>query len=590
MPQNDKTIHAGMVIILHYKLIEGSTNNIFHPIETILKNRGIKDVDAYLSLSTTQRNSYLGLQRIQDAISLFDKHFQNKDPIGILADNDVDGVCSATLMYKFIKDLDEDYNVRIYVHQKNKSHGLSDKDFDIDEDIKLLIVPDAGSNDVEEHCLLMENGVSCICADHHQVTANIQDSPAIILNNQISNDYKNKNCCGTSITMEFCRALEEYYWEDICNKYLDLVAVANICDVMLISEPETKAAINEGLSQINNKMLKEIIKAQDFSMKGIVNPHTVGFYIGPLINAFIRLATFEERELLIKAFCEDESKTFDYIKRGESFPIEENIYEHVIRLMKSYKGKQDRARDKAVKLLIDKASEYPDDKVAIIDATKEIDGPLTGLVAIKISESINKPILLVREHDGELSGSGRSFDNCPIEDFRGLVEKCPYTIFAQGHPGAYGVSIHSDKINETRKWLNDALADINMEKIYYVDFIIHAEDLDVGFIQTVDSYKGLWGHGVKEPVVAIEDITIKRSDVRVQGKESDSVAFVVDGIKFVQFKMHDEDPLLVWASDWGEDEDDEITLSVVGELSINEYKGIYTPQVTIKESFVNGVD
>ena len=76
----------------------------------------------------------------------------------------------------------------------------------------------------------------------------------------------------------------------------------------------------------------------------------------------------------------------------------------------------------------------------------------------------------------------------------------------------------------------------------------------------------------------------------MQGKESDSVAFMVNDIKFVQFKMHDENPLLVWASDWGEDEDDELTLSVVGELSINEYNGIYTPQVTIKESFVDGVD
>lgn len=574
---------------MRYKLIEGSLNDTSRPIETVLLNRGIKDYKQYLSLNKSSRDTYYNLDNIQAAIEMFDKHFQHKDPIGILMDNDVDGTCSATLMYKFIKGLDENYDVRIYVHQKNKSHGLADRDFDFDDDIKLLIVPDAGSNDVEEHCILSENGVSCICADHHQVTANIENSPAIILNNQSSAEYANKNCCGASITLEFCRALEEYYWEDICDNYLDLVAVANVCDVMSISEHETKAIINEGLSNINNKMLQAIIEAQEFSMKGIVNPHTVGFYIGPLINAFIRLATFEERMLLIRAFCEDESETFEYTKRGEVFPIEENIYEHVVRLMKSYKGKQDRTRDKAVKLLLNKAEKCTDDKVAIIDATQEIDGPLTGLVAIRISEAIHKPVLLVREHEGNLSGSGRAFNNCPIEDFRGLVEQCPHTIFAQGHPSAYGVSIYADKIDEITKWLNEKLEDVNMEKIYHVDFMIDIDDINIGFIKEIDNYKNLWGHGVAEPIIAIENITIPRSDIQVQGKNFDSIAFNIDGIKFVQFKMSEDDALLNWISEWDGDPNEEIVINIVGEVSISEYKGIYTPQVIIKESQVTYV-
>ena len=577
--------------MMQYKLIAGSLNSLQNPIETVLKNRGIVNVDEYLSLTAASRDTYSNLDFIQEAVELFNKHFQNKDPIGILADNDVDGVCSATLMYKFIKDLDENYDVRIYVHQKNKSHGLADKDFEIDDDVKLLIVPDAGSNDVDEHCLLHENGVSCICVDHHQVTTLMYDNPAVIVNNQTSKNYQNKNCCGASITMEFCRALEEFYWEDICDNYLDLVAVANVCDVMMISEPETRAIINEGLEQINNKMLQEIIKAQDFSMKGIVNPHTVGFYIGPLINAFIRLATFEERELLIKAFCEDESETFEYTKRGESFPIEENIYEHVVRLMKSYKGKQDRSRDKAVSSLMKKTATIKNDKVAIINATEDIDGPLTGLVAIRISEAINKPVLLVREHDGCLAGSGRAFNNCPIEDFRGLVEECPYMDWGQGHNAAFGCQMPKDNIDLAKQWFNEKLKDVDMEKVYRVDFIIDVDDLNVGFIKTIDEYQNLWGHGVDEPVVAIENVTIKRPDIQVQGKNFDSIAFKIGDIKFVQFKMTEDDKLLTWATSWDGEDTDEITLNVVGEVSISEYKGIYTPQLIIKENQItNGLD
>ena len=144
------------------------------------------------------------------------------------------------------------------------------------------------------------------------------------------------------------------------------------------------------------------------------------------------MATYEERQLLIRAFCEDESETFLYTKRGEDFPIEENIYEHVVRLMRSYKGKQDRLKKKALPELIKMAGDNKD-KVAIIDATEVLDSALTGVVAVKISEELNVPVLLLQKRDkNTYGGSGRAFDNCPIEDFRALVDECPYTTLAQG--------------------------------------------------------------------------------------------------------------------------------------------------------------
>lgn len=495
-------------------------------------------------------------------------------------DNDVDGVTSATLMYKYIKSLDENYDVQVYVHEKNKSHGLSDRDFEIGN-IKLLIVPDAGTNDIEEHKELINKGINCICLDHHHASVDISQSPAVIVNNQTSPEYSNKGCCGASVTLEFCRALDEMYWEDISDNFLDLVAVGNVCDIMPLTEFETRAIVNEGLEQINNKMLKQIIKAQDFSMKGKVNPHTVGFYVGPLVNAFIRLATYEERQLLIKAFCEIENETFLYTKRGEDFPIEENIYEHVVRLMQSYKGRQDRMRKKAQPILT--AMGNKTDKVAIIDATGVIDTGLTGVVAIRVAEDLNVPTLLLQQRsDGSYGGSGRNFDNSPIEDFRALVESCPYTDFAQGHAGAFGIGIPAENVELARQWFNEQLADIDMDKVYLVDFVLDAEEIDVSFIREVDRFEWVWGTSVKEPKVVVKDITIKRSDAHIQGKDHNSVFFMLDDIKFVQFSMAPDNPLLQWVSDWGED-DEEITLTVVGEVSINDYQNQLTPQVIIQD-------
>lgn len=570
---------------MKYELIKGSLNDVNNPIETVLKNRGMEDTKRYLNLTEHDIESWEDLDNIHEALILFSRHFDESSQISILSDVDVDGVTSAVIMYQYIKSMDPDYPVDIIVHKQNKAHGLASWDFSLMDNTKLLIIPDAGSSNIDECQKLIDSGVDCLILDHHTVSDE-RNNPAVVVNNQTSEDYYNKDACGAHITYDFLRALDEYYWQEYADQFVDLVALADLSDVMSIKSESTRAMINYGLHNIKNKMFKEIIKAQDFSMKGLINPFTITFYVTPLINSFIRLATFEERQLLIKAFCEDESETFEYTKRGEDFPTEENIYEHVVRLMKSYKGKQDRSRDKAVKLLLDKASECKDDKVAIIDATGDIDGALTGLVAIRISEVINKPVLIVREHDGALAGSGRAFNNCPIEDFRGLVEENPYMSWAQGHNAAFGCEMPRDNVEQAKQWFNEQLQEISMDKIYHVDFIMNIEDLDISFIQTVDKYKDLWGHGLEQPLVAIENITVKRSDIHVQGKVYDSVAFMVGDIKFVQFRMSEDNELLQWASAWDGEDGDEITLNVVGEVGLSEYKGIYTPQVTIKENEV----
>lgn len=566
---------------MRYKLI--GTNDTSNIIKTALNNRGVGDWQEYLSLHEASRDTYHNLDNIEKAVEVFDYHYSHKHPIAILKDNDVDGVCSSTIMYKFIKALDPDYDVRMYVHQKNKSHGL-DGDFDIEDDIKLLLVPDAGSNDVEEHKRLYEAGISCICLDHHQVTADVSTSPAVIVNNQTSQNYANKGCCGASVTLEFCRALDEFYWESACDDLLDLAAVANVCDVMPITEFETRAIINEGLANINNKMLQQIIKAQEFSMKGIVSPHTVGFYVGPLINAFIRMATFEERQLLIRAFCEDESETFWYTKRGEDFPTEENIYEHVVRLMKSYKNKQDTQRKKALQPLLNKGKECGG-KVALIDATGILDTALTGVVAIKVSESLNVPTLLLQKRDDKTyGGSGRAFDNCPIEDFRSLVDECPYTTLAQGHNSAFGIEIPVENVELAQKWLNKKLAGVSMEKVYNVDFEMDAEDLETHMFQTLDQYKTLWGHNVDEPLFAIKGLHIHSDNARVCGKNQNTIQIYdeMTNVKYVMFFCNGTEELYQWISNnWG---DDTATITVIGTLGLSLYDGKLDSQVIIKDA------
>ena len=570
------------VIELQYKLIgSNDTNNI---ISTILQNRGIDDCLNYLQLNTVDDEEYKGLDNIDKAVECFVSHIENKNDIGILFDTDTDGVCSGTIMYKYIQEVAPDCNIHIIIHEKPKTHGLADKDYNIPDEVKLLIIPDSSSNDIDECQELINKGISVIILDHH-VKNDARENPAILVNNQTSDGYFNKDACGAHITYDFCKALDVELWSDYADELLDLVALADVADVMSIKSFPTRAAINVGFSNIKSKMFQEILKAQEFSMKGIVSPFTVSFYVSPLINAFLRSATFDERVLLAKAFCEDESETFWYTKRGEDFPTEENIYEHVVRLAKSYKGKQDRLKNKALPALV-KMAEGTNNKVAIIDATGVLDTALTGVVAIKVSEELNLPVLLLQQRgddDALYGGSGRAFDNCPIQDFRALVDECPYTDWANGHGGAFGHQIPKDNIELVQQWLNEQLADVSMEKVYEVDFELDAADLEMSMFQILDHNKTLWGHGVSEPLFAIQNLHISSENAKVCGKKQDTIQIYDEAtnVKYVMFFCKEDNELLQWISNnWGDQEAD---ITVIGKLEINLYEGRMNCQVNIKD-------
>lgn len=576
---------------MRYKLIHGSENNISDIIGTVLKNRGIKNTKEYLTCTRTEGSEdWKLLDNIDKAVELFDSHFKNRNKIVILADNDTDGLTSATVAHQYIKDLDQEYPVTIVVHDKPKSHGLCE-DYTLPQDTKLLWIPDAASNDYKQCTALKKQGIDIIITDHHECSEdgykNIANG-AVVINNQTSDHYPNKSYCGCAITRELCRALDDFYWTDYASKYDDLVAIADIADVMSLKDIATRREVALGLSNIRNKMLLEIFEAQSFSTKGIISPFTVSFYVAPLINSYIRMGTAADKMKLLRAFCEDESELFEYTKRGESAPTAENIYQHCVRIMKSYKGKQDRQKEKGFKILKEKIlSGASHDKVIICDCTEELDQALTGLVAIKVAEEFNKPILLLRrkaEDKTMFGGSGRAFDYCSIEDFRGFSERCPYVTLAQGHNSAFGVEIPEENVSKAQEWFNNKLADIDFTKVYSVDFEIDANDVDFFLCREVDKYKTLWAKEVEEPLFAIKGLVVNNKNARICGKNSDTIQITWedDPIKYVQFKVDYSNKLYDWLmNNW--DENATVEINIVGTLEVSNFNNITTGQVNIKD-------
>lgn len=578
---------------MRYELIKDSLNDLNNPIETVLRNRGIDDVEGYLHLNESVVQSYNDLHNMNEAVQCFIKHFENKDKILVMPDEDCDGYTSSAMLYLYIKSLDSDYPIEYIMHQRPKMHGLRDEVDRIPDDIKLFIIADSSTNDIDECNELIDKGLDIIILDHHdenyqeeseeeQCYNSLLNNKAIIVNNQLSPNYKNKDLSGAGIVYRFLQALDEALWEDYADDFIDLCCLGNAADVMDMRSLETRFFVNKGLNNFKNKFLQAMFEAQSFSMKGILNIHNITWYISPVINAVTRMGSMEERELLFRAMIEQDEE-FDYKKRSGEV-VKENIYDRAARLSKNIKSRQDKQRDKVFDELKDQVD--LNDKVVFLES-KIAQSGLIGVSAMKLADTIKRAVIIVKkfDQDGEivLSGSCRNYDNSPISDFKDLILQTNAFEFCSGHGNAAGLAIKPDNVDEAKNRFSELLQTVDLNLAIPCDFIIDVDDLNINFIQEVDQAKWLWGTGIKEPKVAIENITIMRPDIHVQGKNFDGIAFTINDIKYVMFKMPEDDPLLEWASGWDGDEWDEITITAVVEVSLNEYKGVYTPQCIIQD-------
>lgn len=565
---------------MRYKLIEGSLNDTSAVFDTVLLNRGVIEPRRYLNLTDGCIEDYNNLNNIHEAVECFKKHLDNRDNISILVDCDPDGYTSAAMIYLYIQKEYPDYPVSYIIHQNNKAHGLArmnSGDITIPDGTKLLIIPDAGTNDTEQCNQLIDSGVDVIILDHHEMEEVGKNNRAIIVNNQVSDNYTNKSFSGAGIVYEFLRALDEIEWTTHADECLDLVALAQVSDVMDLRSFPTRYYVNQGFKQIKNNMFKALVEAQDYSMNGKVNPTSVAWYVTPILNAMIRIGSYEERELLFRAFIEDYEE-FDYKKRTGDI-VKENIYDRAARLCKNTKSRQDKVRDKLYAEL-ESMVDY-NDKVSIIVA-ENTDSGIVGLSAMKLADSIKRPVVVLRDiGKGILGGSLRNYDNSPIEDLKELLNQTGL-FKAMGHANAAGAEIAKKNLQAAKDILNEQLKDVVYDSSYLCDFVLDFNELDIAFIKEIDNYDWVWCTGIKEPIVAVTDICVARKDIHLQGKNYDSVAFEHDGVKYVMFKMSEDNELLQFASELGDDED-YIVFDAVVTCSVNAYGGVLQPQCVIKD-------
>lgn len=523
-------------------------------IKDYLKAKGIKKITKYLNPDDSCFDNPCDYPNMAKGVRCLKATIEVKQKIGILVDCDLDGYASSALIALFLKS--QHIPFTLYFHE-GKEHGLHTKEHLVDkviqDGIDLLIVPDAGSNDIEEHNALYAHGTQVLCLDHHEVNIEVAQSKAIIINHHLGKKL-NIALSGAGVThkfiLEYCKTYDIEY-----NEGWDLVATSIVSDVCDLTSLENRAYINKGFNNITNEMLKymvlKLIKGR--FPNDPISPHSIAWYLAPPINALCRGDNQKDKRTFFLALIGDTTveEGLKVARRAHRVQTEniKRIYEEVQPTLE--------LGHKVV--------------VGFADAN---DKAYVGLAANKVLSDYNKPVILLREAGDFFSGSLRS--SIPLSDTinnSGIAK-------SQGHQFAAGVLVKKNRLQDLVNYLDDNL-DLFVNPEQDVVAIVDLKDININLCELVTKWMVLFGQGVEEPTFYIH-IKTTPNDVSIFRKASTTIKIRQCGVDLMKFGANVEEASLLECC--------ECDVEAIVTLKVNEWNGEKTPQAMVSKWEINKVE
>ena len=575
---------------MNFKLIN-EPDSKYDALSQVLHNRGIADEDMLHYINPTENDIasplLLGEDKLAKAVSLVEDAIRFNKDVLIIVDSDCDGFTSAALLSNYLYDINPEW-VNIHLHHflhSGKEHGLNDLVIDdFVANLNLIILPDAGSNDIEYHKVLDNIGVACICLDHHNYDENVETS-AIIINSQCST-YPNKELSGVGVTWQFCKYYDSVANLNYADDYLDLVALGDAADMMSLTSIETKYLVTKGFRNVKNPFIDYLAEKNDYSIqkKGGLNYDSAGWYIAPFVNAIVRSGTMEEKQNVFNSMLK--YRAFEEVlsnKRGHKPGEMEKLVVQVMRTTTNVKNRQQKAVDAGMALLEKRieANNMLDHKVLLfILEGNEIEATIRGLSANKLMGKYQRPVCVlsrtVQDEEVIYQGSARGCEVAGIENFMAICEKTGLPTYCVGHDNAFGLGLKETDIEQFLIQTDELLKDISGEPTYYCDYVFSNRDVDGDKIIDIATHPELWGKDMNEPIIGIKGLQITKEMLTLMAKNTLKIQ-VTPNVSLIKFSVSDEEFQQLYS------ENGSVEINVVGTCNANEWMGNVSAQLMITD-------
>ena len=475
-------------------------------IKNILRNRGIeeKDYDDFLNPSIRKyMPDPLGLKDMDKAVIIIADAIIKNKKICIYGDYDVDGITSTAIFVKYLKLLDVD--VIWYIPEReNDGYGLSVSALNelVDKNVDLVVTVDCGITGIEEVRYAKEIGLDIVITDHHNPDSFIPNADAVVNPKRIDDNSNLDYMAGVGVAFLTLTALNRYLRDELklnekikninLLNYLDFVALGTVCDTMPLIKLN-RAFVSTGLKVINLRQNLGLSILMDLISIKTPNSYSLGFGIGPRLNAAGRLeSAIPALELLLS---DDETIANNLaIKLNdlnqERVSIQNNI------LMQAEEQAENIKKDYKYSLFISGDNWH---------------GGVMGIIAGRLKDKYSLPVCVGTCKNGVINGSGRSISGVDLGKI--IHEALSLGILKDGggHSMAAGFSLDEKNKDKFKEFLEDSVKDqLNGEIPSYeifVDAQINACAVNSNLLESLSNLEP-FGSANNEPIFILSGLSV----------------------------------------------------------------------------------
>ncbi len=530
-------------------------------IKKLLESKSITDdesIKALLDETIINHNPWL-LSDMEKAVTRINEAIDNNERILVYGDYDADGVTSTTILVNTLQTLGAE--VGWYIPNRfSEGYGPNELAFRnaYDEGVSLIITVDNGIQGHKEIEMVQKLGVDVIVTDHHEIGRTLPEAYAIVHPMHPEYEYPFHFLCGAGVAYKLSQVL----LENPPNYFVSLAAIGTIADLVSMTD-ENRSIVKQCLSFLNQNcpiQIKALLNQAGYN--DTINEETVGFIIGPRLNAVGRL---EDASLAAELLMtEDEEEAEFLAEQVEHFNVE---------------------RKEIVAQITDEALAIAEEKVNngnqfLLLAKENWHEGVLGIVASKIVETYALPTLILNIdlEQNHAKGSARSIEQVSMFEIlsahQDLISKFG------GHHMAAGMTMEIDYIEALEQGLNDWMFKLSehtsLEPTKHVSVKLEENDISINNIRDIQRLSP-FGTDFEKPLLEIDDNEVV--DVRAIGKDKNHLKLVTGQLQLQS--LYWKNGQLATQIEPGQ------PINLLGNLQINEWNGNQSPQFIIQDIATN---
>ncbi|MCP3098614.1 single-stranded-DNA-specific exonuclease RecJ [Myxococcus sp. K15C18031901] len=471
-----------------------------HPLAArVLLHRGYRtpeSASAFLSDRLADLPDPFRMKGMAAGVERLVRALHAREKVTLYGDYDVDGVCSTSLLYLFLRELGVPPATYI-PHRLDEGYGLNMGAVEriAADGTRVLVTLDCGITSVAEITRAKELGLDVVVVDHHTVPPTLPPAVAVLNPHQPGCEYPTKALCAAGVAFNLCMGLRKRLRDDgffatrkepNLRTMMDLVALATVADVVPLTGAN-RILVSHGLQELTAARrpgVRALKEAAGMDPDTPITAGQVGFRLGPRINAAGRL---HDASLGLQLLC---SETLESARALASVLDRANAERQGIEshILTQALAQAESRKDARGFVLFDEGW-HPG---------------VIGIVASRVVERFHRPTVMVGVKDGVGKGSARSIEAFHLYD---ALSGCSHLLTKfGGHKHAAGLTVDADKLPELR----DAFERIALQRLTpedliprcRVDAVVSPRELDATAVEALQRL-GPFGQGNPEPVLVL---------------------------------------------------------------------------------------